>query len=140
MKTKTKIYKYLFGEKNKEEYSDMKVSEQEMFDALTSYYKNDWKTGKWRTKGIQVGNSKWYLIPDVNGNRSNLIVYKHDDDYDITDLCLDFRRSMGRGTHWSINWNFPIKSINRVAKRKEFSDEGWIRLMNNYAERYEEIA
>ena len=137
MKTKTKIYKYLFGEKNKEEYSDMKVSEQEMFDALTSYYNNNW--GVARTKGIQVGNSKWYLITDVNEHRSNLIVYKHDDDYRITDISWDLRRNMGRGTHWSINWNFTIGEINRVAKRKEFSDEGWIRLMNNYTERYEVV-
>ena len=40
----------------------MKVSEQEIFDALTLYHKNDWKNGQYRGDGIQIGGSDWYLL------------------------------------------------------------------------------
>ena len=39
----------------------MKVSEQEIFDALTLYHKNDWKNGQYRGDGIQIGGSDFGL-------------------------------------------------------------------------------
>ncbi len=108
----------------------MKVSKQEMFDALTLYYKNDWrKTGQFRSEGIQVGNSKWYLIAQQN---SNLIIYKNEDNYDLSKFGFDFQTSKGRGTQWTVHWNFSIGNINTAAKRNEFSE--WEILMNSYKE------
>lgn len=115
----------------------METTEQELFDALTAFHKNDWrKTGLSRSGGIQVGNSKWYLISDYQ--KYNLFVYKHDDNYNLLDFGFDFQTSKGRGTQWSVHWNFTIGRINTVAKRKTFSDESWVRLLNNYTTRYEE--
>ena len=115
----------------------MEITQQELFDALTAYYKNDfWKTGDSRFSGIQVGNSKWYLISDYQ--KYNLFIYKHDDNYDLLDFGFDFQTSKSRGTQYSVQWNFTIGRINTVAKRKTFADESWVRLLNNYTTRYEE--
>ena len=123
--------------KNEKGKIEMEIAQQELFDAHTAYYKNDWrKTGLSRSGGIQVGNSKWYLISDYPNY--HLIIRKHDDNYDLSGFRFDFETSKGRGTQWSVHWNFKIGDINTVAKRKKFSDKSWVRLLNNYTRRYEE--
>ena len=122
---------------------EMYITEQELFDALTAFHKNDRrKTGISRSDGIRDGNSKWYLIHTRLGFRNNrdlnLFVYKHDDNYDFSKLRRDAANLRGEFTEWSVHWNFTIGEINSVAKRKKFSDETWVRLLNNHAEGLEE--
>ena len=111
----------------------METTEQELFDALTAYYKNDWrKTGQSRRDGIQVENSKWHLIYAWMGHRShNVFVYKHDENYDLSKLAWDIHTRRGRNTEFTVHWGFHIGDINTVAKRKEFLARrlGW---MNRY--------
>jgi len=111
----------------------MKISKQEMFDALTSYYQNDWrKTGQMRCKGIQVGKSNWYVIRH-NVKWANLII-RAEKDYDLSKFGFDFQTGRGRGTQWNVHWNFAIGEVKTVAKRKEFSE--FERLMNHYEDKY----
>ena len=114
----------------------MEITQQELFDALTAYYKNDWrKTGRPRFRGIQVGNSKWYLICDRK-NR-HMFVYKHDDNYDLSDFGFHIQIGEGRETQWWVGWRFLIGDINTVVKRKAFSD-GFCLILNDHAEGLEE--
>ena len=98
----------------------MKVSKQEIFDALTLYHKNDWKNGQWRGKGIQIGGSDWYLF---RHDYSNLILYKTDKDYDIS---KNFNRDfpiLGRyKDKVNVCFNFKLDEVNTVKKRKGFSN------------------
>jgi len=107
-------------------YENSVVSEQEMFDALTIYYKNDCHI---RHHGVQLGKTDGYLI---SHGYSNLIIYKIDKDYDLSRLEYDYLDYLdsGRGTQWTGVLDFAIGSINTVAKRKWCTR--WTRLMPSH--------
>ena len=115
----------------------MEITQQELFDALTAHHKNEWKKVYiTRSGGIRVGNSKWYLIRERKSYC--LFVYKHDDNYDLSDFESDFQTSKGRGTQWSVHWNFHGGDIDTVKHRKEVSRELWVRMINLRTESLEE--
>ena len=97
----------------------MKVSEQEIFDALTLYHKNDWKNGQYRGEGIQIGGSDWYLF---RHHYSNLILYKTDKDYDISNFKRDFPVLGRYKDKVNVCFNFTLNEVNTVKKRKGFSN------------------
>jgi len=98
----------------------MKVTKQEIFDALTLYHKNDWKTGQVRVRGIQIGMSDWYLF---RHGSSNLILYKTDKDYDISkNFKRDFPCLARYKDKVNVCFNFKLDEVNTVKKRKSFSD------------------
>jgi hypothetical protein len=100
---------------------DMKVSTKEIFDAITIYYKNDFikkSRGYARFKGVQIGNSDWYLM---RKDSSNLILYKTDKDYDISNFQRDFPYYARYKDKVNCCFNFKLDSVNTVKKREKFS-------------------
>ena len=95
------------------------ITENELYDAMTAFVKNDWRTTrKCRSDGIQVGNSGWYIISESN---YNLIIYKLDKDYDISNFQWDWIESQrGRGQNWNPHYNFKIGEVKTVKDRKKF--------------------
>jgi hypothetical protein len=101
------------------------ITENELYDAMTTYVKNDWrkvweKTKKMpptRSDGIQVGKSGWYLISESNWN---LIIYKLDKDYDLSNFQWDWISAQrGRGENWNSHYNFKISEVKTVKDRKK---------------------
>ena len=101
---------------------DMKVSTKEIFDAITIYYKNDFikkSRGYARFEGVQIGNSDWYLM---RKSGSNLILYKTDKDYNISNFQRDFPCLAAYGDKVNCCFNFGLDEVNTVKKREEFGN------------------
>ena len=106
--------------------------EDELFDAFTEYWKNDWKnTGKSRINGrIQIGDSNLYLIKSSaswNGSNAYIygthhwVVYKLNDEYDMKDFSRDFAMGRGWKEDYEIGEEFqPKYDISNIKKRKAF--------------------
>ncbi len=108
-----------------------KEKEDELFDAFTAYWKNDWKnTGKSRSSGrIQIGDSKTYLIKSsgIRMSRSYIygthhwVVYKLNDEYDMSNFSIDFAMGRGWKEDYEIGAEFhPKYDISNIKKRRAF--------------------
>ena len=93
------------------------ITENELYDAMTTYVKNDWGMPPTRFDGIQVGKGGWYIISESNWN---LIIYKLDKDYDLSNFQWDWELQRGRGENWNTHYNFKISEVKTVKDRKKF--------------------
>jgi|ETN02SMinimDraft_4_1059925.scaffolds.fasta_scaffold307387_1 hypothetical protein len=122
----------------KKEKEDELFKEDALFDAFTEYWKNDWKnTRRSRTSGrIQIGDSKFYLIKSsasFNSSRAYIygthhwMVYKLNDEYDMSNFSMDFAMHRGWKEDYSIRGEFQLDDISNIKKRRAFIERDFFK-------------